>query len=55
MIEIFAESSNKVKKDYNEAHNGVCLCSIVDQCNPGDDVINQFLDIVDSDEESLDN
>ena len=55
VIEIFAESSNKVKKDYNEAHNGVCLCSIVDRYNPGDDVINEFLDIVDSDEESLDN
>src|SRR6056300_758216 len=47
VIEIFAESSNKIKKDYNEAHNGVYLCSIVDQYNPGDDVTNEFLDIVD--------
>ena len=55
MTKIFAESSTKRKKDYNEAHNGVCLCLIVDRYNPGDDVINEFLDIVDSDEESLDN
>ena len=50
VTELFSLSPSSTKKRYSTAHKGVCLAALIDSYLPGDELINSYLDPVESDE-----
>ena len=40
---------------YSMAHKGICLVALIDNYLPGDDLINSYLDAIESDESDDEN
>ena len=55
VVDIFFLSGCTIKKEYSDAHSGVCLAAIVDRSVPGDAALNECLSLVDSDSEHSEN
>ena len=51
VTELFSLSASSNKKRYSTAHKGVCLAALIDSYLPGDELINSYLDPVESESE----
>ena len=52
VVDIFFLSGCTIKKEYSDAHSGVCLAAIVDRSVPGDAALNECLSLVESDSDN---
>jgi len=52
VVEIFSSSKSKSKLDYSAANNGVVLAQIINKYVPGDDILNNYVEVIDSDDEN---
>ena len=55
VTKLFSLSESSSKNRYSVAHKGVCLVALIDNYLPGDDLINSYLDPVESDESDDEN
>lgn len=52
VTDFFSQSEFEAKKDYSTDHKGVIVAQIIDKYIPGDDVLNGFVEGIDSDVDS---
>ena len=45
----FLKSTSTAKNEYSSVHNGVIIAQIIDKYVPGDEVLNEYIDNIDSD------
>ena len=55
VTDLFSMSESSSKNRYSTTHKGVCLVSLIDNYLPGDDLINTYLDAIESDESEDEN
>ena len=54
VIELFSLSASPTKNRHSTAQKGVCLAALINNYLPGDDLINSYLDPIESDESEED-
>ena len=52
MTDFFAQSEVKSKNEYSNDHKGVIVAQLIDKYIPGDELLNAFIEGLDSDVES---
>ena len=55
VTELFSHSDSATKNRYSATHQGVCLVALIDNYLPNDDLINTYLDVVESDDSGDEN
>ena len=52
VTEFYAVSSDNNKKSFSDKNGGVCLSVLVDKYVPGDEMVNEYIDLLESDDEN---